>query len=80
MKNAVLIIDEIQNMISEHGIWYATLYNAIKKAPKDLRIILLSATPMFDKPNELALTLNLLRLTKELPTGKEFNKEFIKTK
>jgi sRNA-binding regulator protein Hfq len=80
LKNAVLIIDEIQNMISEHGTFYRILYNAIKKSPKDLRILLLSATPMFDKPNELALTLNLLKLPKELPIGLEFNKTFIKTK
>jgi superfamily II DNA or RNA helicase len=78
LKNALLVIDEIQNMISEQGTFYWALYNAIKKAPKDLRIILLSATPMFDKPSELALTLNLLRLPKEMPIGKEFNKTFIK--
>jgi superfamily II DNA or RNA helicase len=77
LKNAVLIIDEIQNMISEKGTFYWALYNSIKKAPKDLRIVLLSATPMFDKPSELALTLNLLRLPQEMPTGKEFNKKFI---
>lgn len=80
LRNAILMIDEIQNMVSEHGTFYKTLYNAIKKAPKDLRVVLLSATPMFDKPNELALTLNLLRLPKELPTGLEFNKTFIRTK
>lgn len=78
LKNAVLIIDEIQNMISEEGTYYLALYNAIKKAPKDLRIVLLSATPMFDKPSELALTLNLLRLPKEMPTGKAFNNHFVK--
>lgn len=79
-KNALLIIDEVQNMISEEGTYYQTLYNAIKKAPRDLRIVLLSATPMFDKPSELALTLNLLRLPKEIPTGKEFIKTFVKIK
>ena len=78
LKNALLIIDEVQNMVSEDGTFYNTLYNAIKKAPTDLRIVLLSATPMFDKPHELALTLNLLRLPKDLPTGREFEKKFIK--
>jgi superfamily II DNA or RNA helicase len=78
LKNSLLIIDEIQNMISEQGTYYWSLYNAIKKAPKDLRVVLLSATPMFDKPSEIALTLNLLRLPKEMPTGKEFNKKFIR--
>lgn len=78
-KNAILIIDEIQNMISEQGTYYWALYNAVKKSPKDLRIILLSATPMFDKPSELALTLNLLRLPKQMPTGKDFYRHFVKT-
>lgn len=79
LKNALLIIDEIQNMISEQGTYYWALHTAIKKAPKDLRIILLSATPMFDKPSELALTLNLLRLPKPMPTGKEFYRHFVRT-
>jgi hypothetical protein len=78
LKNSLLIVDEIQNMISESGSFYNTLYKIITKSPKDLRIVLLSATPMFDKPNELALTINLLRPLKELPVGKEFNKKFIK--
>lgn len=79
LKNALLIVDEIQNMVSEEGSFYTTLYDAIHSAPKDLRIVLLSATPMFDKPNEIALTINLLRLKNELPVGKQFDKMFIKT-
>ena len=78
LKNSILIIDEIQNMISEEGTYYNVLYDLIKKSPKDLRVVLLSATPMFDKPHELALTINLLRPEKELPIGKEFDKKFIK--
>lgn len=78
LKNTLLIIDEIQNMVSEGGTFYNTLYKAITTAPTDLRIVLLSATPMFDKPHELALTMNLLRLKKELPVGKEFDKKFVK--
>src|SRR5207248_1818524 len=38
---------------------------------------LLSATPMFDKPNEIALTMNLLRIPNELPVGREFYKSFV---
>lgn len=77
LRNVILIIDEIQNMISERGKYYKVLYNAIHSAPADLRIILLSATPIFDKPNEIALTMNLLRIPFELPTGKEFERSFI---
>lgn len=78
LKNSILIIDEIQNMISEEGTYYNVLYDLIHKSPKDLRVVLLSATPMFDKPHELALTINLLRPEKELPIGKEFDKKYIK--
>lgn len=80
LKNTLLIIDEIQNMVSEGGSFYQTLYDQIQNAPSDLRIILLSATPMFDKPQEIALTMNLLRLPKELPIGNNFNKNFISIK
>ena len=79
LRNSVLIIDEIQNMISEDGTYYNVLYDLIHKSPKDLRVILLSATPMFDKPQEFALTINLLRPKKEMPVGKDFDKTFIET-
>ena len=78
--NSVLIVDEIQNMVSEEGIFYETLYNAIQYAPSSLRVVLLSATPMFDKPVEIALTMNLLKLPMEIPTGREFEKTFIRVR
>ncbi len=78
LKNSILIIDEIQNMISEEGTYYNVLYDLIHRSPKDLRVILLSATPMFDKPHELALTINLLRPQKEIPIGRDFDKKFIR--
>jgi len=78
LKNALIVVDEIQNMVSQTGTFYEILYKAIHNAPKDLRIILLSATPMFDKPVEIALTMNLLRLPIEFPTGKDFENKFIR--
>jgi superfamily II DNA or RNA helicase len=80
LKNSLLIIDEVQNMVSEDGSFYETLYDMIKKSPNDLRIVLLSATPMFDKPSEIALTLNLLKLKEDIPVGKEFDKTFLSIK
>ena len=80
LKNAILIIDEVQNVVSEKGTYYDLLYEEIKKAPKDLRIVIMSGTPLVDKVSEIALTLNLLRLPKELPTGREFEKTFINVK
>ena len=72
----VLIIDEIQNMVSEAGSYYVNLYNFVHKS-KDPRIILLSATPMFDKPVEFALTMNLLKLPVNLPIGNDFKRTFM---
>ena len=77
LKNTLLIIDEVQNVVSETGSFYKTIHEAIVKAPDDLRIVLLSGTPIFDKPVEIALTMNLLKLPNPLPTGKEFNKKFM---
>jgi len=79
LKNKVLIVDEIQNMVSEHGKYYKILYEAIHKAPETLRVILLSATPIFDKPVEIALTMNLLRIPVQFPTGNNFDRIFVKS-
>ena len=77
LKNSLLIIDEIQNIVSENGKYYEIIYDTIHNAPQDLRIALLSATPMFDKPSEIALIMNLLRIPTELPTGVQFDKMFV---
>jgi len=80
LNNCVLIIDEIQNMVSEEGTYYDELYNLIHNGKnKDLRVILMSATPIFDKPIEIALTLNLLNPSPNFPIDK-FNKTFIEEK
>jgi len=78
LKNTLLMIDEIQNMVSEEGTYYTELMKLIKNAPSDLRVVLLSATPMFDKPMELGLTINLLRPEKPFPIGADFDRKFIK--
>lgn len=77
LKNTLLIIDEVQNLVSDDGKYYEVLSGLIQNSPMSLRIVLLSATPMFDKPSEIALTLNLLRLPKPLPIGNEFDKMFL---
>lgn len=79
LNNTLLIIDEVQNIVSESGIFYNTIYNSIKKSTDDFRIVILSGTPMFDKPVEIGLTLNLLKLKNEFPTGSKFNELFLKT-
>lgn len=77
LRNSVLIIDEIQNMVSEKGTYYRILHDLISRSSSNLRVVLLSATPMFDKPNEIALTMNLLDPNINMPVGREFYKTFI---
>jgi SNF2 family DNA or RNA helicase len=80
LKNSLILIDEVQNIVSEGGTFYTTFMKAIHSAPADLRVVVLSATPIFDRPMELGLTLNLLRPDTEFPVGSKFNDMFIKTK
>lgn len=77
LEKSLLIIDEVQNMVSETGTYYVELKKIINRT-KDIRTVLLSATPMFDKPHELALTMNLLKLPKQMPIGRDFDNMFIK--
>lgn len=82
LDNVLLIIDEVQNVVSEHGSYYTTFIKEIKNAPKNMRVVIMSATPIFDKPIELGLTINLLR-TKEkemIPINPRFNEIFLKSK
>lgn len=78
LRNTLVIVDEVQNIVSEKGSFYNTILTSFQKSPKDTRIVIMSATPIFDKPVEMALTLNLLRPTNVLPVGKEFNEIFLK--
>jgi superfamily II DNA or RNA helicase len=77
LKDTLLIIDEVQNMVSLTGTFYRTLKRLIDNSDNTLRILILSATPMFDRPNEIGLTLNLLKPKVEFPIGSDFNQEFL---
>lgn len=69
LKNTLMIIDEVQNIISATGTMYKRfLYECVhnpRNHNDDLRLILLSGTPIFDQPFEIALLGNLLRTKKE---------------
>jgi len=79
LNNTLLIIDEVQNMISMKGSFYKSLKKVIDNSDSNLKLVLLSATPMFDQPVEIALTLNLLKIDDLLPITK-FNQEYMKIK
>ena len=77
LNNALIIIDEVQNIVSENGIFYKTIKKSIDESSKSTRVVIMSGTPIFDKPSELALTINLLKPINNLPTGKQFNEMFL---
>ena len=79
--NGLLIIDEIQNLISETGSWYRNLIRGIKYyCHPTTKILLLTATPIYDKIFEIGLTLNLLNPRIRFPeTRNEFDKLFVAT-
>lgn len=74
INDSLLIIDEVHSIVSEKGIGYKLLDELINKS-KNLKVVLMSGTPIFDKPNEIALTMNLL-LENKMPINKEFIKTF----
>ena len=78
LNNTLLIIDEIQNMISLNGTFYKLLTHVINNSDNSLNILLLSGTPMFDKPVEIALTLNLLKKN-DLISVTKFNQEYLES-
>lgn len=71
-SSGILVIDEIQRLVSEGGILYNKLFTAIYQYMNPLcRIVVLSATPIYDNPYELALTMNLLRPRMPFPLTKD---------
>ena len=78
-KNGLLIIDEIQRLVSAEGTFYKKLYNCIKYYfHPELKLAIMSATPVYDNPYELALTINLLRPRIPFPLNSiDFYKNFI---
>ena len=80
LENCLVIIDEVQNIVSSTGSTYKIYFDMlVTQGYKNMRTVLLSATPMFDKPHEIALTLNLLNIPKPLPVKKFYSEYLNKT-
>jgi len=77
LEKTLLIIDEVHNLVSEEGSYYYTVHHAIQNAPSDLRVVIMTATPIFDKPVEIALTMTLLLRDRQMPVGKDFTSQFL---
>ena len=79
VPEGLLIIDEIQNLVSSIGTKYRKLLYALRfYANKRFKVITLTGTPIYDKPYEFGLLMNLLRPRLVFPDGHEaFSKIFI---
>jgi hypothetical protein len=80
--NGLLIIDEIQNLVSATGVNYRKLlYALLFYAHPNFRTVLLTGTPIYDKAFEFGLLMNLLRPRLKFPdTREQFDKIFINEK
>lgn len=84
-SNKVIVIDEVHNLRlnseEEEGIDNIEMYRQYHRLlhlVQNAKIILMSGTPMKDTPDEIATVMNLiLPMNKQLPTGKDFVKEYM---
>lgn len=73
LNNTLIIIDEVQNIISNTGETYKVFLKEFNKLSSKSKVILLSGTPMFDKAFEISL------LSRLLQTKREFKKYHLPT-
>lgn len=84
-NKSVIIIDEAQKLTRESGTNYLRLYEMLQINARDLvtgeprvKVVLLTATPVYDNPHEAGLMINLLRPRIQFPMSQKlFNKFFI---
>lgn len=80
-SNRVIIIDEVHNIrlksIEDKSLDIYDSFHRFLHLLKNRKIVLLSATPMRDRPEEFASIMNLiLPIDKQLPTGKKFIQKY----
>lgn len=75
-SNRLLVIDEVHNIrvakgnvkdLDKKGDKVAKYLQEMVKHTKNLKLLLMSATPMFNSPNEIVWLINLLRLNDKRP-------------
>lgn len=72
VNNSLIIVDEAHNLVNSNqpNDWAKAIQHVYKKS-KNVRLILLTATPMTHRPREIIDILNLIRLDKnEVPLKK----------
>ena len=64
----IIIIDEVQNVDNEFGVFYKSLLKWIRKHPK-AAVVVMSGTPIFDKPKELVSIAELMHIEPPVVDG-----------
>ena len=79
VPNGLLIIDEAHRLVSATGTSYRKLLFALRyHSHKQFRTVLLSGSPIYDKPFEIGLLINLLNPRIPFPDGQDsFNELFL---
>ena len=77
-SNKIIVIDEVHNLrIKDEENHYSIIHNFLHKV-KNCKVLLLTGTPMVDRPEEIASVMNLiLPIDKQLPVEDEFVKEYL---
>lgn len=73
VKPSILIVDEVQNINNVKGSYFYAIASFIEKY-KDMPVVLMSGTPIFDNPRELIGLMRLLRV----PNWQDYAKELPK--
>jgi hypothetical protein len=75
---SVLIIDEVQRITRERGTNYLRLYDTLMINARDkktgeprMKVVLLTATPIYDNPHEASLMMNFLRPRIQFPLSRQ---------
>lgn len=77
-SNYVIIIDEVHNLRLTSDTSIYSSFHRFLHSVKNCKIILLSGTPMRDRPEEIATIMNLLLpIDSQLPVGEDFVKKFL---
>tara|TARA_Y100001970_G_scaffold166800_1_gene204231 strand:- start:6059 stop:9619 length:3561 start_codon:yes stop_codon:yes gene_type:complete len=67
-SNTLIIIDEAHNLRMDENVKFATpVIERVLKYATNVKLVLLSATPMYDKPQEILTLLNYLLLNDNRP-------------
>ena len=84
LENSLIVMDEAHNINDTSNTTlkksFSQIYTSIRKA-KNIRVVLLTGTPIKNKPHEIGKLVNLLKYKDDpyqLPiTEREFNQQFV---